>query len=54
MRTYYDPEDNSFCDKTDRYEPLIDRADYLRTERKDREMAEAQEEEPTEPFPGVE
>jgi hypothetical protein len=29
MRTYYDPEDDSFCDKTDRHERLLDLADHL-------------------------
>jgi hypothetical protein len=41
MRTYYDPEDDSFCEKTDRYERLLDLADHLRDEAKDREMEEA-------------
>jgi hypothetical protein len=41
MRTYYDPEDDSFCEKTDRYERLMDLADHLRDEAKDREMEEA-------------
>jgi hypothetical protein len=41
MRTYYDPEDDSFCDKTDRHERLLDLADHLRDEAKDREMEES-------------
>ena len=41
MRTYYDPEDESFCSKTDRHERLMDLADHLRDEAKDREMEEA-------------
>jgi hypothetical protein len=36
MRTYYDPEDDSFCEKSDRYERLLDLADQLRDEAKDR------------------
>ena len=36
MRTYYDPEDDSFCEKSDRYERLLDLADHLRDEAKDR------------------
>ena len=35
MRTYYDPEDDT-CEKTDRYERLLDLADHLRDEAKDR------------------
>lgn len=35
MSTYHDPEDNT-CEKTDRYERLIDMADYLRDEARDR------------------
>ena len=35
MRTYYDPEDDT-CEKTDRYERLMDLADHLRDEAKDR------------------
>lgn len=49
MRTYYDPEDD-YCDKAANYERLTDRADYLRTERKDREMEEAQEKEMEDQF----
>jgi len=41
MRTYYDPEDDSFCEKTDRHERLLDLADQLRDEAKDREMEES-------------
>ena len=41
MRTYYDPEDDSFCSKTDRHERLMDLADHLRDEAKDREMEES-------------
>jgi hypothetical protein len=40
MRTYYDPEDDT-CEKTDRYERLLDLADHLRDEAKDREMEES-------------
>ena len=36
MRTYYDPEDDSFCEKSDRYERLMDLTDHLRDEAKDR------------------
>ena len=43
MRTYYDPEDDSFCSKTDRHERLMELADHLRDEAKDREMEEAQD-----------
>ena len=49
MRTYCDPDDD-YCDKAANYERLIDRADYLRTERKDREMEDAYENETPEPF----
>jgi len=41
MRTYYDPEDDSFCSKTDRHERLMELADHLRDEAKDREMEES-------------
>jgi hypothetical protein len=34
MRTYYDPEDDT-CEKTDRYERLIELADHLRDEARD-------------------
>jgi hypothetical protein len=40
MRTYYDPEDDT-CEKTDRHERLLDLADHLRDEAKDREMEES-------------
>jgi hypothetical protein len=40
MRTYYDPEDDT-CEKSDRYERLLDLADHLRDEAKDREMEES-------------
>lgn len=39
--TCYDPED---CPKTRDMERLIDRADWLRDERRDREMAEREAE----------
>jgi len=35
MRTYYDPEDDT-CSKTDRHERLMELADHLRDEAKDR------------------
>ena len=35
MRTYHDPEDDT-CEKTDRYERLLEMADYLRDEARDR------------------
>lgn len=41
MRTYYDPEDDSFCSNTDRHERLMELADHLRDEAKDREMEES-------------
>jgi hypothetical protein len=50
MRSYYDPEDDSFCDKTDRYERLMDLADQLRDEAKDREIEDAEPEQ----FRGIE
>lgn len=50
MRTYYDPEDDGFCEKSDRYERLLDLADQLRDEAKDREMEEAQEKEMEDQF----
>ena len=50
MITYYDPEDDGFCEKSDRYERLLNLADHLRTERKDREMEDAHENETPEPF----
>jgi hypothetical protein len=40
MRAYYDPEDDT-CEKTDRHERLMDLADHLRDEAKDREMEES-------------
>ena len=40
MRTYYDPEDDT-CEKSDRHERLMDLADHLRDEAKDREMEES-------------
>jgi hypothetical protein len=40
MRTYYDPEDDT-CEMTDRHERLLDLADHLRDEAKDREMEES-------------
>jgi len=40
MRTYYDPEDDT-CSKTDRHERLMELADHLRDEAKDREMEES-------------
>ena len=54
MRTYYDPEDDTPRSKADRYELLMELADYLHDERKDREMEDAQDKENREPFPGVE
>jgi len=50
MRTYYDPEDDSFCDKTDHHERLMDLADHLRDEAKDREIEDAEPEQ----FRGIE
>jgi len=50
MRTYYDPEDDSFCEKSDRYERLLDLADHLRDEAKDREVEDAEPEQ----FRGIE
>lgn len=37
---YHDPEDDS-CSKGDAYERMLERADYLRDERKDREIDKA-------------
>jgi hypothetical protein len=38
-RTYHDPEDK--CPRENAMERLLERADWLRDERKDREMEEA-------------
>jgi len=40
MKTYYDPDDDT-CEKSDRHERLLELADHLRDERKDREMEES-------------
>ena len=47
-REYHDPEDDD-CPKQARIDRLIDRADFLRDERRDREMEERESARETKP-----